>query len=150
MITDWDKKTDIFKVMDLLKKEDTIEIIKKVRVKTNVIKKKKPPVPIDDLFLMCFTQDDCLVFPFTNEHGYASYKSQPLSRLVYKYCFGDIPAKLCVCHTCDNPACIKPDHLKLGTYRDNYNDMMIKNRQNMKGVVEPWWYSGNICPYNMK
>lgn len=49
-------------------------------------------------------------------------------RAAYRIFKGDIPPGMCVCHTCDTPACCNPDHLFLGTAKDNAVDRASKGR----------------------
>lgn len=86
-----------------------------------------------DLETGCWNYIGCL-----NEHGYGIFgilnKTYLAHRVSWKLYVGEIPKGLHVLHHCDNPRCINPEHLFLGTPKDNALDKVSKDRQT-KGEV---------------
>ena len=57
---------------------------------------------------------------------------RPVHQTAYRLWKGEISKGLHVCHTCDNPKCFNPDHLWLGTAKDNLQDMIAKGRSTIR------------------
>jgi hypothetical protein len=96
--------------------------------------------------------DSCWVWTMSTNQGYGlTYTHKHLgrvaSRVAWQLAVGVIPDGLFVCHHCDNRLCVRPDHLFLGTPKDNTSDMIAKGRQLWPGNKGVNNSRKTHCPY---
>lgn len=98
---------------------DQPEIVKEELLKRYIIKDLGYPTP-------------CWQFTQTNVPGYGVIKVDHKKRAAHRISWiihnGPIPNGMLICHKCDQRSCINPDHLFIGTYKDNSQDASQKHK----------------------
>lgn len=77
-----------------------------------------------------------------NEKGYGVFGIRKYTdkapRISWRLKYGSIKNNLFVLHKCDNPGCVRPDHLFLGTNKQNIEDMILKKRNSKPPEMGGW------------
>lgn len=109
----------------------------------NLIGKSPHEGEIFRFWMNVIETDDCWVWDGScaGKTGYGLHwtdekRLEGAHRFSYRMHEGPIPDGLIVCHTCDNPPCVNPDHLFLGTYADNMRDMIRKKMKVKEDTVD--------------
>lgn len=127
---------------------------KKTDIKTRILKRIK----IDD--------NGCwLLPPSKKNNGYSKMRINGVNKRAHKVSWevfvGPVPKGLLVLHHCDVRHCVNPAHLWLGTPKDNYEDMLRKNRGrnnikktvlnqiDVRGILDYFkkYFRFTVCPY---
>jgi len=94
----------------------------------------RPPTPLKDRFWpkVRKTRGCWIWIASVDGYGYGMIgltgSSMRAHRASWEFEYGKIPSGIYVCHDCDNPPCIRPSHLFLGTPKENIQDSVRKNR----------------------
>jgi len=106
--------------------------------------KNVSPIPVETRFwnkvektLSCWIWKGAL---FRNGYGcfrFPTLMENRTHRIAWTLKYGPIPDGLVVCHHCDNPPCVNPDHLFVGTMADNCLDRDRKGRGVLPYMIEP-------------
>lgn len=97
-------------------------------------RKGPAPQPVADRFMRLVEKTEgCWLWKASLRRGYGQFfiargLTVRAHRFSYELHIGAIPDGMMVCHRCDNPICVRPEHLFLGTAKDNARDMIEKGR----------------------
>ena len=121
------------------------------------IYKRKTVDPYIRFFDKVKITDNCWIWTAAKDRGgygqfFLNKTMVKPHRYSWEYFRRKIPDGLCVCHKCDNPPCVNPDHLFLGTMKDDIQDAIKKGRfhQNNQGFKKGHDLNKGEKHYNAK
>jgi hypothetical protein len=97
--------------------------------------------PFEELFWSKVSKSDgCWTWTASKSargYGYSHKDGRTIKahRASWELHFGPVPPGMFVCHQCDVPSCVRPDHLFIGTTQDNTADKVSKGRQARGGAI---------------
>ena len=113
-------------------------------------KNPKKTIPLEERFwgkVEVPSYGECWEWTAGKIRGYGSIfyngKTHKAHRISWKIHFGKIPKDMCVLHECDNPSCVNPSHLFLGTHKDNSDDKIQKGRFKNGNMLKTHCKSGH-------
>ena len=111
------------------------------RIGVAVRKRARDPVDMELLRSKSKVNEEtgCIEWQWVKRYGYGLIRANGTNTLAHRLAFTlsnpDVDIEeLYVCHKCDNPSCINPDHLYAGTPSDNTADMMRRGRFNLASI----------------
>ena len=92
------------------------------------------PARSDDPLRRVTLKGECFIYcGSTNDDGYGQFWYNGRHWLAHRYSYttskGEIPEGVQVLHSCDNPSCVNPHHLFLGSQQNNIDDCIAKGRR---------------------
>lgn len=86
-------------------------------------------IPLHRFWKLVDMSGDCWIFTGVRDRqGYGRYRKGKAHRFAWSLGNGPIPPGKLIRHQCDNPGCVRPDHLLLGTQADNVLDREMRGR----------------------
>ena len=91
---------------------------------------------VEDFINRLEKRGDCLEYVGPRDKdGYGNFGAGGSNAHKFSYLtfVGDVPEGMCIRHTCDNPPCVLPAHLVVGTHQENMRDMVERGRHKTDG-----------------
>jgi hypothetical protein len=110
----------------------------------------KPRPRLGDYWDYVDKSGECWIWTGPLAHfGYGVYKKKRAHRIAFEMVHGPIPPGVFILHSCDNPPCVNPAHLRMGTQRENMEDRADRGRK-PTGEASRAWARSSLTPDDIR